>query len=41
MAMLPMTMQTFAHTDLRAVTTCPLTFIAQDRRETLPAGVAA
>ncbi len=37
----PMTMLTFAHTDLQAAETRPLTFIAQERRGTLPAGVAA
>ena len=37
----PMTMLTFAHTDLQAAIARPLTFIAQDRRGTLPAGVAA
>ena len=37
----PMTMLTFAHTDLRAAATRPLTFIAQERRGTLPTGVVA
>jgi hypothetical protein len=37
----PMTMLTFVRTDLPAAVARPLTFIAQDRRGTLPAGVAA
>jgi amidophosphoribosyltransferase len=37
----PMTMLTFAHADPLAAETRPLTFIAQDRRGTLSAGVAA
>jgi hypothetical protein len=36
----PMTMVTFSSADLTALTTRPLTFIAQDRRGTLHAGVA-
>jgi len=37
----PMTMLAFVRTDLPAAVARPLTFIAQDRRGTLPAGVAA
>jgi amidophosphoribosyltransferase len=37
----PMTMLTLHHADLRAVVAHPLSFVAQDRHGTLPAGVAA
>ena len=37
----PMTMTTFQHEDLRAITQAPLSFIAEERRATLPAGGVA
>jgi hypothetical protein len=40
LGVLPMTMLTFARTDLRAVTIRLLTFIALDRRGILPDRVA-